>query len=78
MSATIPVGTLPVFVAISPDGTHVYVRNRDGTVSVITTATGVVSATITVGTNPVGLAITPDGTHAYVANNGDGTVSATR
>ena len=45
-----------------------YVANSgDGTVSVITTATGVVSATITVGSTPRVVAITPDGTHAYVA-----------
>ena len=43
--------------------------------SVIDTATGVVSATITVGNGPVGLAFTPDGKHVYVANSADGTVS---
>ena len=43
--------------------------------SVITTATGVVSAPITVGKLPVQVAITPDGKRAYVANRGDGTVS---
>ena len=37
-------------MAITPDGKHAYVANfRDGTVSVITTATGAVSAPITVG-----------------------------
>ena len=63
-------------MAITPDGKHAYVTNYgDGTVSVITTATGAVSAPITVGKNPVVVAITPDGKHAYVANSGDGTVS---
>ena len=63
-------------MAITPDGKHVYVTNDgDGTVSVITTATGAVSAPITVGNGPFGVAITPDGKHAYVTNNGDGTVS---
>ena len=53
-----------------------YVTNYDdGTVSVITTATGAVSAPIKVGTKPDGVVITPDGTHAYVANQGDNTVS---
>ena len=50
-------------------------NNADGTVSVITTATGAVAAPITVGNAPTGMAITPDGKHAYVANNADGTVS---
>ena len=46
-----------------------YVTNNvDGTVSVITTATGAVSAPITVGKAPTGVAITPDGKHAYVTN----------
>ena len=63
-------------MAITPDGKHAYVTNQfDGTVSVITTATGAVSAPITVGKGPDGVAITPDGKHAYVANFGDGTVS---
>ena len=56
-------------MAITPDGEHAYVTNRlDGTVSVITTATGVVSGTIALGAVPNGLAITPDGTQVYVAN----------
>ena len=65
-------------MAITPDGKHVYVVNTgDGTVSVITTATGAVSAPITVGkaSGYARVAITPDGKHAYVTNLVDGTVS---
>jgi YVTN family beta-propeller protein len=63
-------------VAITPDGKHAYVTNNgDGTVSVITTATGAVSPPITVGKGPNQVAITPDGKHAYVTNSTDGTVS---
>ena len=48
-------------MAITPDGKHAYVTNdMDGTVSVITTATGAVSAPITVGRVPDGVAICPD------------------
>ena len=64
-------------MAITPDGKRAYVVNTgDGTVSVITTATGAVSAPITIGkgAGPV-VAITPDGKHVYVVNSGDGTVS---
>jgi YVTN family beta-propeller protein len=83
VSATIPVGGSPGkggspgAVAITPDGKHAYVTNANwgnspaplpGTVSVIDTATGVVSARITVGGPPGAVAITPDGTRAYVAN----------
>ena len=53
-----------------------YVTNNvDGTVTVITTATGAVYAPITVGNESDAVAITPDGKHAYVTNDGDGTVS---
>ena len=56
---------------MTPDGQHAYVTNSgDGTVSVISTATGTVAAPITVGPNPSGLAMTPDGQHAYVTNSG--------
>jgi YVTN family beta-propeller protein len=48
----------------TPDGEHAYVTNRgNNTVSVITTATDVISATIPVGTDPNGVTITPDGEH---------------
>ena len=47
-------------MAITPDGKHAYVTNAvDGTVSVITTATGAVSAPITVGNDPIKVAICP-------------------
>jgi YVTN family beta-propeller protein len=69
-AATIPVGTLPYGVAVTPDGKHAYVTNEgSNNVSVIDTATNTVeAATIPVGTFPQGVAITPDGEHAYVAN----------
>ena len=47
-------------MAIAPDGKHAYVNNvGDGTVSVITTATGKVSTTIPVGGEPGAVAICP-------------------
>jgi YVTN family beta-propeller protein len=76
--ATVSVGTTPFGVAITPDGTHVYVANnvaQDATVSVIATATNTVVATIPVGSRVVWVAITPDGTHAYVTNQDANTVS---
>src|SRR5258705_479151 len=66
----------PSQVAITPDGKRAYVANGgDGTVSVITTATGAVSPPITVGNHPIRVAITPDGKRGYVTNFADGTVS---
>ena len=56
----ITVGKSPNAVAFTPDGKRAYVTNAgDGTVSVITTATGAVSAPITVGKVPYAVAICP-------------------
>ena len=74
--ATVPVGSGPSGVAVSPDGTTAYVASGDGnTVSVINTAMNAVIATITVGSGPFGLAVTPDGSRVYVADSGDSSVS---
>jgi YVTN family beta-propeller protein len=60
VSSTIPVGTQPVAIAITPDSAEVYVVNQgSNSVSVILTASDTVSATVTVGTNPNAIAITP-------------------
>jgi YVTN family beta-propeller protein len=62
--ATIPVGTFPMGVAVSPDGSKVYVTNTasaSNNVSVIDTAKNRVTATIPVGQFPLGVAVTPDG-----------------
>ena len=74
--ATVPVGTYPQGVAVTPDGTAVYVTNdNDFTVSVIAAATNTVVATVPVGAYPVGVVATPDGTSVYVANFADNTLS---
>ena len=74
--ATIPVGSGPWGVALSPDGKQLYVSNYLGnTVSVIDTATSTVIATIPVQSSPSGLAFSPDGTAVFVANGGSSNVS---
>jgi YVTN family beta-propeller protein len=75
---TINVGTTPLGVAVSPDGTRAYVANNNlasNSVSVINTATNTVVATVNVGTSPVGVTVSPDGTRAYVANSTSNDVS---
>jgi len=70
----------PVGVAVTPDGSRVYVTNQlfdpaSATVSVIATATNTVTAYIPVGIEASGVAITPDGRKVYVVNTRDNTVS---
>jgi YVTN family beta-propeller protein len=72
----INVGSQPWGVAVTTDGSKVYVTNRgSNTVSVIDTYYRHVIATIPVGRAPTGVAATPDGRYGYVANSGDDTVS---
>ena len=69
------VGNEPVGVAVSPDGTRVYVTNpADDTVSVLDRDGDAVS-TGDVGNEPVGVAVSPDGTRVYVANKEADTIS---
>ncbi len=71
---TIPVGTAPLGVAVSPSGDAVYVANSGSdSVSVIDPATNAVTATVPVGDLPTQIAVGT--TRAYVTNRGDDTVS---
>ena len=48
-----PVGIYPAGVAVSPDGTKVYVVNADGTFSIIDTTKNIVIAAMKVGNAPL-------------------------
>ena len=73
---TVPVGANPGRIAVTPDGTKVYVVNqgtfdiRDNSVSIIDTKTNTVADKVNVGVNPTVIAIAPDGTKVYVAKTG--------
>jgi YVTN family beta-propeller protein len=74
--ATIPVGSYPTGVSVSPDGTKVYVVNDwSNDVSVINTATNTVMASVAVGSSPFGVSVSPDGTKVYVTNSLSNSVS---
>jgi YVTN family beta-propeller protein len=71
VAATIPVGTAPVAVAVTRDGTRAYVADRDSdSISIIDTASDTVAATIPVGDSPTAVAVTPDGSRLYVMTSG--------
>ena len=80
----IHVGINPGDLAVSPDGTQLWVADTGPQtgggaptdIKVISTATDTVTATVTVGMGPTGLEVTPDGARVYVANQSPaGTVS---
>src|SRR5437773_6592964 len=79
--AQVTVGTEPNGVAISPDGSRIYVANTvSGTVSVlaadrVNSAYGTPVLSIPVGTEPYGLALTASGKKLYVANSRSNSVS---
>jgi len=74
--ATIPVGSKPMGVSVSPDGSRVYVVNSSSSsVSVINTATNMVIATVVVGPFPNMVAVSPDGSRVYVTNGSTNSVS---
>ena len=76
VTATVNVENSPYGVTVNPDGTKVYVTNKESnTVSVIDTATNNVTASVNVGYYPYGVAVNPAGTKVYVTNYGSNNVS---
>lgn len=67
--ATVPVGQLPVGLAVANDGTRIYVSNRDsGTISVVGGASDTVVATLPFSGVPEALSLLPDGSRLYIAD----------
>ena len=58
-------------LAITQDGTQLWVANLSGTVSIIDVAAHAIENTLTVGAYAWALAITPDGTYAYAVASGE-------
>ena len=74
--ATVPVGSSPSAVAVTPNGRFVYVTNQLGnTISVISAASNTVVATIPVQSFPSSIAITPNGAFAYVTSSPSSIIS---
>jgi YVTN family beta-propeller protein len=84
--ATIPIGNVTSGIALSLDGSKLYVRYGNNQVAVVSTATNTVTTSISLDCSPsnctttgfVGLAITPDGSKLYVeGSSGSVTVVST-
>jgi YVTN family beta-propeller protein len=74
--ATVPVGSAPQGIVVTPNTDFVYVANGGSlTISKIRAKTNRVTLTIPLSVSPGALAITPDGSTLYVANYYDSSVS---
>ena len=73
---TLPKGSRPMTVKVSPDGKKIYASTgRGGTVCVLDANTCEVLNTIKVGTRPWGIALSPDGKFLFSANGPSDDVS---
>jgi YVTN family beta-propeller protein len=73
---TLPAGSRPMRVKLSPDENRLYVSNgRAGTISVFDAHSYELLDTIKVGTRPWGLGVSPDGKFLFTANGPSNDVS---
>jgi len=72
----VPVGLVPKYVAVTPDGSKVLVSNWcSWDLTVIDAATGAVLASVPLSGTPRGIAVTPDSSTAYVTIMGGSTLA---
>ena len=75
-TVTMPKGSRPMRVRVSPDNTKVYVSDgRAGSVTVLDAHTYSIESTIKVGKRPWGIVLSPDGRFLYSANGPSNDVS---
>ncbi|HIE92776.1 MAG TPA: hypothetical protein EYQ83_07880 [Acidobacteria bacterium] len=69
-------GTDPEQVAVSADGTRVFVANEDAALaSIVEIATGNIVAELPVGGEPEGVTLSPDGRWVYITSENDSQVT---
>jgi YVTN family beta-propeller protein len=73
---TLPAGSRPMRLRVTPDGRHLYASTgRGGSVVALNTADFAVTGTIAVGKRPWGIVISPDGKYLFAANGPSNDVS---
>ena len=71
MLALLDVGTMPVHLAMKPDGGEIFVSNYDSdSITEISTGTNEVGGTYPIGNKPVGGIVSKDNGRLWVANSG--------
>ena len=71
----LPSGSDPETVAVSADGTQVFVANEDAALaSIVDVADGHIAHTFKIGDEPEGTGVTPDGRQLWVTSEEDGAV----
>jgi YVTN family beta-propeller protein len=71
----LPSGTDPEQLAVSHDGTKVFIANEDaGKASVVDVATGEIVETFKIGDEPEGVSVEPSGNRVWVTSEEDGAV----
>ena len=66
IARTFTLGGKPQGMALSPDGSKLYVANESGVLDVVDIASGTVTAPVSLGGSGFGLAMTPDTLQLYV------------
>ena len=66
---TINVGDYPSGIAVSPDGSQIYVTYIYSNYIYFQYHFNALTATVAVGVSPIGVIVSPDGTKAYVTNS---------
>jgi DNA-binding beta-propeller fold protein YncE len=74
----IALGSSPVGLAVSPDGTRIYVAAEEGFVAVVDAKTYEITAEMEMGIRLVALALSPDGRKLYVGDSGNSSVEVIR
>src|SRR6202007_937212 len=70
----VPTGRFPSGVAVTPNGTSVYVTNELSGVTVVNAASGKIEARLATP-SPFDVAMSPDGARAYVTDLGPGNLT---